>query len=158
MANRENGLPRPSPGTRGVKNPEMPAEKTAAWPGAPGPKGPKMNRVGGFHEVKVSAKQDMADDIYGNGPATIGQPVPPVMMSQPIGAGIPVPSVQPPPIGGGDVGIQPFPGSVSSIPRPMPVPAFRGGGIGMTVPPDLYSTLQAGGKTRRDNRALKGKR
>ena len=75
MSERSQGLPRPKPGTRGVKTANMPAEKTCAWPLAPGPKGPKMNRTSGFHEVKVSAKQDMADDIYGNGPATIGQPL-----------------------------------------------------------------------------------
>ena len=75
MNDRSQGLPRPSPGTHGPKEPGMPKEKTASWPGAPGPKGPKMNRVGGFHEVKVSAKQDMADAIYGNGPAAMGEPV-----------------------------------------------------------------------------------
>ena len=77
MSDRSTGLPRPKPGTRGTsdKGGAFPAEKTCAWPKAPGAKGPKMNRVGGFHEVKVSACQDMADDIYGNGPAVIGDPV-----------------------------------------------------------------------------------
>ena len=35
--------------------------KTASWPRAPGPKGPRLNKAG-FPEVKVGAAQDMADD------------------------------------------------------------------------------------------------
>lgn len=104
MANRESGLSRPSPGTKGVKNPDMSAEKTCDWPGAAGSKGPKMNRVGGFHEVKVSAKQDMADDIYGQGPAMMGAPVMAQMPPELLPGGMPIG------IPGGSPIIQPVPG------------------------------------------------
>lgn len=35
--------------------------KTKNWPKAPGPKGPRFNKVG-FKEVKAYAAQDLADD------------------------------------------------------------------------------------------------
>jgi hypothetical protein len=84
MAER-NSLPRPAPGDRGPHNAtSFPAEKTAKWPGAAGPKGPQMNRTGGmFHEVKVSAAQDMNDDIYGHGPAIMGAPLPAMINASP---------------------------------------------------------------------------
>ena len=36
-------------------------EKSFSWPGAPGPKGPRLNKVG-LKEVKAYAVQDLADD------------------------------------------------------------------------------------------------
>lgn len=45
---------------QGVKPPPL-KESTHSWAPVPGPKGKRRNAVG-FQEVKVSAKQDMADD------------------------------------------------------------------------------------------------
>lgn len=94
------------------------AESTANWPGAAGPKGSKRNtNPGMFHEVKQSAKQDMADDL-GGGFATGLQRLPPEIL---------------PGIGGSGMGIQPI-----SVPPmignpgmgilPAPVPGLRIGG------------------------------
>lgn len=60
MANREGGLPRPKPGVRGVKNPDMAPMKTANWPKGQGGKGPPMNKVG-FTAVKAYAAQSLND-------------------------------------------------------------------------------------------------
>lgn len=65
MNDRSQGLPRPAPGTRGVKEPGM-RMATANWPGAAGPKGPRMNKMG-FSEIKAGAKQDMNDDFSAQG-------------------------------------------------------------------------------------------
>lgn len=54
-------VPRIPPGTRGEKVPPMSPVKTASWPGAAGPKGPRLNKVG-FKEVKAYAAQDLNDD------------------------------------------------------------------------------------------------
>lgn len=63
MADRSNGLPRPSPGTAGVKNPAKLPYKTAGWPNAPGEKGSGWGKaLAGFREVKMGAVQDMAND------------------------------------------------------------------------------------------------
>lgn len=60
MADRSSGLPRPAPGVSGQKTHPMPM-KTADWPKAPGPKGPRFNKIG-FKEIKEHAAQDMGDD------------------------------------------------------------------------------------------------
>jgi hypothetical protein len=55
--------------------------KTAKWPGAPGKKGPKLNKVG-FREVVAYAAQDLGDDdgLLGNiTPTTQNIPTPPTI-------------------------------------------------------------------------------
>ena len=62
MADRSaSQVPRIPPGTRGVKDPPMSPMKTASWPKAAGPKGPRMNKVG-FKEIQAYAAQDLNDD------------------------------------------------------------------------------------------------
>lgn len=59
---RTDNAPRPSPGVgRGPGNYDGYSDKTAGWPGAPGPKGPKRNTLG-WPEIPQAAKQDMPDD------------------------------------------------------------------------------------------------
>lgn len=60
MKDRSQGLLRPAPGVSGPKTHPMPM-KTANWPKAPGPKGPRFNKVG-FKEIKIYAAQDLGDD------------------------------------------------------------------------------------------------
>lgn len=64
---------RPSPGDAGVAPARFDKENPPPFSGAPGPKGHgyKPNESG-FHEVKIHVKQDMADDFYGDGQASIG--------------------------------------------------------------------------------------
>jgi hypothetical protein len=72
---------RPAPGVGGESIARTKKESPVPYPGAPGPKGPgwKPARLG-FNEVKTHVKQDLADDIYGNGPGSLGMPLPPTMM------------------------------------------------------------------------------
>ena len=49
----------PSPGLGSKKQPKFDRESTAAWPGAPGQKGPDLNRRVKYAKVKKSAKEDM---------------------------------------------------------------------------------------------------
>jgi len=60
MADRSAPANRPAPGVKGTKGAPFP-QKTKNWPGAPGPKGPRLNKVG-FKEVKAYAAQDLGDD------------------------------------------------------------------------------------------------
>lgn len=95
---------RPSSGV-GPGNKDGFREATANWPGAPGPKGPGINKLK-WKEVKQSAKKDMADDMFGleldplapapslgtvlNNPAA---PVPNLLGAPPVDPVMPLPRV-----------------------------------------------------------------